>query len=71
MITLEVQLKKLRKAAGEAVRRGIEYADWEAECVPHLSNRDGDPPDRLDQVFAANLCRMMWCDACDEEGLAP
>lgn len=67
---MTTDLKKLRNAAREAVRRGIEYADWEAECVPHLANRVGDPPDRLDQIFAANLCMMIWRDACDEEGFA-
>ena len=50
-MNLPSELKKLRKAASEAVRRGVEYADWEAECVPHLAYRDGDPPDRLDKIF--------------------
>lgn len=67
---MTTDLKKLRKMARESVRRGVEYADWEAECVPHLSYRIGDPPDRSDQIFAANLCMMIWRDACDEEGLA-
>ena len=55
-IALELELKRLRKAAGEAVRRGIEESDWLSECVPHLANRVGEPADRLDHTFATNIC---------------
>ena len=67
---LEVELKRLRKAASEAVRRGIEESDWLDECVPRLANRAGDPPDRLDHTFATNICLKIWRAACEEEGLA-
>ena len=60
-------LKKLKKAVNEAVRRGVEFDDWMAECVPHLSSRDGDAPDRLDQVVATNICTLMWRNACEED----
>ena len=43
-ITLEVELKRLRKAAGEAVRRGIEESDWLGECVPHWRTGPGNLP---------------------------
>jgi hypothetical protein len=66
---IESELKKLKKAVGEAVRRGIEFDDWMAECVLRLSNRDGDPPDHLDQIVATNACSMMWAEACEEEGI--
>ena len=68
-ITIESELKKLKKAVGEAVRRGVEYDDWMAECVHRLSNRDGDHPDHLDQIVATNICSMMWRGACEEEGI--
>lgn len=67
---LEIELKRLRKAAGEAVRRGIEESDWLNECIPHLANRAGEPADRLDQTFATNICLKIWRVACEEEGLA-
>lgn len=60
------ELKKLRAAVGEAVRRGIEYADWEAECVRRLTNGSSD---HLDKIVAINMCSRMWRDACEEEGI--
>ena len=72
MTTLfEVEVEKLRKAAGEAVRRGIEESDWLDECIPHLADRVGEPTDRLDHTFATNICLKIWRIACEEEGLAP
>lgn len=51
-------LRKMRKTADEAVRRGIEYDDWAAECIPHLM-RKGE-----DQFTATALCRRLWRAAC-------
>ena len=68
-IALELELKRLRKAAGEAVRRGIEENDWLDECVPRLADRAGEPVDRLDHTFATNICMKIWRSACEEEGI--
>ena len=70
-VVLPPELRKLQKAAAEAVRREVDFDDWMAECVPRLSNRIGDAPDRADQIYATNICTMMWRDACDEEGIKP
>ena len=55
-------LKKLKKAAGEAVRRGVEQDDWMNECTPHLAGED-----HLDQTVATNICRMIWDNAVKED----
>jgi hypothetical protein len=64
VMTTERLLKELRKVAGEAVRRGVAYDDWMAECVPALSKGD-----RIGELAAINMCSAIWRDACEEEGL--
>lgn len=59
------QLKKMRRAAGEAVRRGVEFDDWMVECVPRLIDMGED------KLTATTMCSNMWREACEEEGIKP
>lgn len=62
-MTTQYQLKKLRKAAGEAVRRGVGYDDWMNECVPSLINSGED------QLTATTIGSDIWRVACEEESI--
>lgn len=60
-IMTQYELKKLRKIAGEAVRRGIEYDDWLDDYVPRLMNR-GET-----HLGATTICSNIWRAACEED----
>jgi len=57
----ESEMKRLKKAIGEIVRRGVGYDDWMDECVPRLTDKGVDSTD------ATTICSNMWRDACEED----
>ena len=60
-IITQHELKKLRKIACEAVRRGIGYDDWMDDCVPRLVERGED------QLAATALASNIWRIACEAD----
>ena len=55
----QYELKKLKRIAEEAVRRGVGYDDWMDDVVPRLMERGED------QVAATVIGANIWRAACE------
>ena len=61
MTITQYELKKLKRIACEAVRRGIGYDDWMDDVVPRLIERGED------KVAATVIGENIWRAACEAD----